>query len=421
MSLTSISVRRLCLSAATTATLLLGAVRGADDRRAQPQAIVLRFPGPDRDAIREMLRMVHDEYLTASAPLCNVWVTGRFSCTNKIWTPMATADLPSPDWEAFELVCKNGRRRLEHHFVDPDGPRKGSLLTSYRLFDTTAFYLLTPGYLAIFPADKPEERWLNLALDYELFESPYDGEKGWTPLPMFCERYLARIGDPVQVRSYFCERNRQLRCRKQKELWIIQDVDKDAPDDLQDGIRYTTVIDTAKGFRVVEWRQEIGRPGGQYFVRAVSKVKQRQIAPGLFYPEQAELVSEKRGEVTDKEGRSGIVRRQLEVASVKFGDFAYDARAFTFEALPVAIGTPVTNYRKDPPTQYKFRESSLSESVINEGLVRRHGRAAHWSVRRILVGCNLVCGVFLCAYMLVRFRRKALSLPDRVRSESREE
>ncbi len=397
----------LCTMPALAVGAMLAGQGRAEDHRNISAKAELRFPGPDKDAVCDVLQTIREGYLSANAPVDNVWVTGESSFTTKVWTPQASPELPPLHWDEFEAVYKDGHKRLSHQFVADQGPERGKALTSYSLFDASAFYLLKPGILAIFPSDRPEKRWLDLAFECEIFDAPYDGAKAWTPLPLFCEQYLARIREQAQYQAYFVERRRELRCRKSGSLWIIQDVGEGAAADPQDGNRYTTLIDTAKGFRVTEWRQESGHRGGDAFVRAVSKVDYREIAPKLFYPTHAELVSETRGDQADKEGRSGWVRRALNVKSVKFGDFAYDPKQFTLSSLPVESGTPVIDFRRSPAKQYKFGEAAVSEEAIKEGLVRRPAKPGRWDMRRLLVVCNIAVGAFMCAYLVVRLRRKA--------------
>jgi hypothetical protein len=238
--------------------------------------------------------------------------------------------LPPPDRCQLLLVHKDGKRRFDEEYVQTH-PEAEQLATVCRLMDGEVFYKLDLNALEILKAEDEEATWQSLAWSYFSYDQAHDG-LNYRPVDVACQTYINRITEGKDGEYW---KSRILRCYEEDDLLVVENGnDMRAPGQTTRS-RLAFWVDPRRGYHVVRSLVEHGGPGGNLHYRERTDVEFVEARPGIFLAKRARTFVADTGMVARRDGRAGWLRRDMEVTSVKVGDFPYQERLFRSESLPV--------------------------------------------------------------------------------------
>lgn len=309
------------------------------------RAKVLVSSGPDVDEVIAFLRKIRDGRRQAKDRSADLLVRGRTSRVNESWKKdlgERTAEmLPPPDWCQFLLVHKGGKRRFDQEYIQTYAGAE-QLATVYRLLDGEAFYKLDLNALEILRVDDEVATWHSLADAYFRYDQVHDG-LNYRPVDAACQTHIDRITEGKDGKYW---KSRILRCFEEDGLLGVEN-DRDpkqvAGETTHDRVAFW--IDPRRGYHVVRSLVEHGEPGGSLHYRERTEVGLAEAEPGVFFTKRATTFVAETGTVARRDDRAGWLRTDMEVTSVKVGNFPYQERLFRLESLPVPKDVHVTDHR----------------------------------------------------------------------------
>jgi hypothetical protein len=347
---------------------------------------------PDKAGVVEFLKRIQSGHQDANRPLANILVRGRISQVNVKWQRgMAepTAETMRPEWLSFTLVQKNDRRRYEQMHLD-----ERELVKVVRLIDSEAYFKLDPSSMDIVGLEQQEMTWNTDIANCFFYEQVHDG-KNFQPLLGACQTLIDRLnGKSDLARDY------EIRCTTHHDGLLVVELSLD-------GNRRSFWVDANKGYRVVKTAIHVGESGRNLFHRDESTVSLQEIAPGLFYAENATNFVTETGTVAQRDGSAGWLKRDLAVDEIRFGDFEYDEELFQHSSLPINMGTNVTDWRFDPPLTFVYGREPLEEQILRAAMLEGRPAIPYRShgLRSYLVWANVV--VVTIIGLLIAWRRLA--------------
>lgn len=324
-------------------------------------------PGQDTDKVVSFLRRILEHQIAHQDALRNVRMRGRVSRVSAICGPRDRSTVDphrfDADWCDFMYLKVGTQQRYEQDYVNSIGSQRKKERI-FRLADGADFYRLNVNGLDIESWPTREDTWPTETIDFSIYELVDDG-RGLQTLTVTLTHLIDRLCRPSHD-DYFKKRNRFVRCYEENNLLVVDDACGPNTPELKRGSRFTFWIDPAKGYRVVASRSQSGAPGRGIFSTTESKNTFREHAPGVFVLSTGECILGHFGEPKNQQPQTGWTRCNLEVRDVAVGDFECDSNMFSADLLPIPLGTPVTDYRKKPPTSLLFGNERLSDQLRSQ-------------------------------------------------------
>jgi len=311
----------------------------------------IMFPGDDPEkmvlAIKEILKGIEEN----SSQLRNLWVTGDLFLGSGDGVPPMQNDASTLRRFPFQLIVKNGNRRYEQEVLDmPGGKEQSNVIT---IMNDRGIYRLGGKYLIVIPPRGPfidEHEWQSQTGSFTDFQLAYDFFRGRdAPLPAWLDSCLARVENrephlPALMVKY-------TRKGSLITIEILPPPTVDAPD-------FSMVqVDASKGYTLTRAAQQQGKRGGPVFDRVARRAECEEIAPSVFYLKKAWYDME----CDSKVQSTGWRHSELEVKSVKFGDFACDSSLFDPDKLPVPPDAEILDFRSGNMVKYSYKQGPLSQ------------------------------------------------------------